>query len=74
MKITPRRREYYGVYKCIATNILGTAETTITLKEAVPPSEVLQSKIEAMTGMSTIFIFVTPSTALSVGLYIVVFF
>ncbi|XP_034230309.1 fasciclin-2 isoform X2 [Thrips palmi] len=60
IKITPRRREYYGVYKCIASNILGTAETTITLKEAIPPSEVLQAKIESMTATTITFSFVGP--------------
>lgn len=60
IRIIPRRRDYYGVYKCIATNKLGTAETTITLKEAVPPSEVQQAKIQAMTATTITFNFVGP--------------
>lgn len=60
IQITPQRRELYGVYKCIATNTLGTAETTITLKEAVPPSEVLQAKIVSMTATTITFSFVGP--------------
>ena len=50
-QITPRNSNYYyGFYKCKASNIHGTAEHKIQLKEAKPPSKIFQAKLEVITG------------------------
>lgn len=50
LQIIPIDRRYYGVYKCRAKNIHGEAEHEILLREAHPPSEILQAKREVITG------------------------
>jgi hypothetical protein len=50
LQIIPIDRRYYGAYKCRAKNIHGEAEHEILLREAHPPSEILQAKREVITG------------------------
>jgi hypothetical protein len=50
-QVLPIDRKYYGRYTCKAMNPHGLAEHVITLKEARPPSDVLQAKLEVITGM-----------------------
>jgi hypothetical protein len=49
-QILPIDRKYYGQYTCKAANPLGVALHEINLKEARPPSNVLQAKLEVITG------------------------
>jgi len=49
-QVTPLGTKYYGRYTCRAVNPHGSAEHVIVLKEARPPSEVLQTKLESVTG------------------------
>jgi len=49
-QIVPLGIKYYGRYTCKAMNPHGSAEHLIVLKEAKPPSDVLQAKLEVVTG------------------------
>ncbi|KAM3957807.1 neural cell adhesion molecule fasciclin 2 [Aphomia sociella] len=59
--ISPVDRAMYGVYKCIATNLLGEAEHIIELREGFPPGRVLQVKQEIITATSVSFNIVGPA-------------
>ncbi|XP_059484777.1 fasciclin-2 isoform X2 [Neocloeon triangulifer] len=60
LQIIPIDRRYYGVYKCRAKNIHGEAEHEILLREAHPPSEILQAKREVITATTITFSFIGP--------------
>lgn len=45
VQITPSDRSAYGMYKCIATNILGEAEHIIDFREAYPPGTIVQVSV-----------------------------
>ncbi|KAG8237814.1 hypothetical protein J437_LFUL002422 [Ladona fulva] len=60
MVVTPLDRKYYGIYKCKASNIHGTAEHEIQLREAHTPSEILQAKLEVITATTITFSFIGP--------------
>jgi hypothetical protein len=49
-QVTPIGLKYYGRYTCKATNRHGTSEHVIVLKEAKRPSDILQAKLEVITG------------------------
>ncbi|PSN54959.1 Fasciclin-2 [Blattella germanica] len=61
LRITPINQKYYGHYKCIARNTHGNAEHKIELKEAKPPSEIFQAKLEIITATTITFSFVGPA-------------
>ncbi|KAJ9592055.1 hypothetical protein L9F63_001394, partial [Diploptera punctata] len=61
LRITPRNIKYYGYYKCKAQNTHGVAEHKIELKEAKPPSEIFQAKLEVITATTITFSFVGPA-------------
>nr|CAD7265447.1 unnamed protein product [Timema shepardi] len=56
--VTPVSDQYYAFYQCIATNPLGRSETTIQLRQARAPSEILQAKLEIITATTITFSFV----------------
>ncbi|KAF4523467.1 hypothetical protein B566_EDAN014993 [Ephemera danica] len=60
LRVTPIDRIYYGAYKCRANNIHGVAEHEILLREAHPPSQVLQAKLEVITATTITFLFIGP--------------
>ncbi|XP_059062829.1 fasciclin-2-like isoform X1 [Achroia grisella] len=59
--ISPVDRAMFGVYKCIATNILGEAEHIIELREGFPPGRVVQAIQETITATSVSFNIVGPA-------------
>lgn len=61
LQVLPIDRKYYGRYTCKAVNPLGSAEHLIILKEARPPSDVLQAKLEVITATTITFSFVGPA-------------
>lgn len=61
LQVTPLGTKYYGRYTCRAVNPHGSAEHVIVLKEARPPSEVLQTKLESVTATTVTFSFVGPA-------------
>ncbi|GFG32210.1 hypothetical protein Cfor_02031 [Coptotermes formosanus] len=61
LQILPIDRKYYGQYTCKAANPLGVALHEINLKEARPPSNVLQAKLEVITATTITFSFVGPA-------------
>ncbi|XP_065347050.1 fasciclin-2 isoform X4 [Cloeon dipterum] len=61
LQIIPIDRRYYGVYKCVGKNIHGEAQHDILLREAHPPSEILQAKREVITATTITFTFIGPS-------------
>lgn len=61
VQVTPVDKRYYGAWKCVAVNTHGRAEHEILLKEAFPPSEILQAKLEVITATTITFSFVGPA-------------
>ncbi|KAJ4436724.1 hypothetical protein ANN_16856 [Periplaneta americana] len=61
LRVTPIDRKYYGPYICKAVNTHGSAEHEIVLKEAKPPSEILQAKLEVITATTITFSFMGPA-------------
>jgi len=61
LQIVPLGIKYYGRYTCKAMNPHGSAEHLIVLKEAKPPSDVLQAKLEVVTATTITFSFVGPA-------------
>ncbi|KAL1138703.1 hypothetical protein AAG570_008765 [Ranatra chinensis] len=59
--VTPSDPRFYGVYKCVAKNILGEDFHAITLREAHVPSEILQAKLDVITATTITFSFIGPS-------------
>ncbi|CAG2061433.1 unnamed protein product [Timema podura] len=53
--VTPVNDQYYAFYQCIATNPLGRSETTIQLRQARAPTEILQAKLEIITAFLSNF-------------------
>ncbi|XP_061402949.1 fasciclin-2 isoform X3 [Musca vetustissima] len=53
--VHPVARQYYSVYKCVATNILGTSEIDIQLKEARVPEPVPAAQPKQLTATSITF-------------------
>lgn len=62
LMIIPLDRRYYTTYKCIASNLHGTREHTIELREATKPGEVQQAKMSEITATTIRFELVPPST------------
>ncbi|XP_029047712.1 fasciclin-2 isoform X1 [Osmia bicornis bicornis] len=62
LMIVPLDRRYYATYKCIASNMHGTREHNIELREATRPGEVLQVKMAEITATTIKFDLVPPST------------
>ncbi|XP_072931198.1 fasciclin-2 isoform X2 [Epargyreus clarus] len=59
--ITPVDASLYGIYKCIATNMLGEAEHIIQLREAFPPGPIVQARQETITATSVSFNIIGPA-------------
>jgi len=49
-QVLPLDTKYYARYTCKAVNPHGSAEHMIILKEAKTPSQILQTKLEVITG------------------------
>ncbi|EDX17044.1 fasciclin 2 [Drosophila simulans] len=62
--VHPVTRQYYSGYKCIATNIHGTAEHDMQLKEARVPDFVSEAKPSQLTATTMTFDIRGPSTEL----------
>ncbi|XP_037807700.1 fasciclin-2 isoform X2 [Lucilia sericata] len=62
--VHPVARQYYSVYKCIATNIHGTAEHDMQLKEARVPEAVEAAVPKQLTATSITFDIRGPPTEL----------
>ncbi|XP_076661576.1 neural cell adhesion molecule fasciclin 2 isoform X2 [Halictus rubicundus] len=60
--IVPMDRRYYTTYKCIASNLHGTREHSIELREATKPTEVQQAKMSEITATTIRFDLLPPST------------
>lgn len=58
--IVPLDKRHYGTYKCIASNIHGTRDYSITLREAYRPTELLQARIAEITATTIKFNLTTP--------------
>ncbi|XP_020805210.1 fasciclin-2 isoform X3 [Drosophila serrata] len=69
--VHPITRQYYSAYKCIATNIHGTAEHDMQLKEARVPDFVSEAKPSQLTATTMTFDIRGPPTEL--GLPILAF-
>nr|XP_041630777.1 fasciclin-2 isoform X3 [Drosophila kikkawai] len=69
--VHPVTRQYYSAYKCIATNIHGTAEHDMQLKEARVPDFVSEAKPSQLTATTMTFDIRGPPTEL--GLPILAF-
>nr|CAD7605377.1 unnamed protein product [Timema genevievae] len=66
--VTPVNDQYYAFYQCIATNPLGRSETTIQLRQARAPTEILQAKLEIITvegGSTNITMFSVTATTIT---------
>lgn len=61
LQVLPIDMKYYGRYTCKAVNPHGSSEHVIVLKEARPPSDVLQAKLEVITATTITFSFVGPA-------------
>lgn len=48
--VTPIDARYYGAYTCQASNVHGSANHTVFLKEAFRPSQILQVTLDSVTG------------------------
>ncbi|XP_076281409.1 neural cell adhesion molecule fasciclin 2 isoform X3 [Lasioglossum baleicum] len=62
LMIVPMDRRYYTSYKCIASNLHGTREHSIELREATKPGEVQQATMSEITATTIRFDLVPPST------------
>lgn len=62
LMIVPMDRRYYTSYKCIASNLHGTREHNIELREATKPGEVQQAKMSEITATTIRFDLVPPVT------------
>lgn len=60
LRVVPLDRRYYTNYKCIATNLHGTREHTIELKEGTRPAELLGVKMVELTATTIKFDLVPP--------------
>jgi len=61
LQVLPIDRKYYGRYTCKAVNPHGEAQHLIILKEAKPPSDILQAKLVVITATTITFSFVGPA-------------
>lgn len=50
-QVTPSDPKFYGVYECVAHNIHGIVKHEIKLQQAHAPSEILQAKMDVVTGI-----------------------
>ncbi|XP_076169272.1 neural cell adhesion molecule fasciclin 2 isoform X2 [Ptiloglossa arizonensis] len=62
LTIVPLDKRYYTTYTCIASNVHGTRENIIELREATRPGEVMQVKMSDITATTIIFDLMPPST------------
>ncbi|XP_062138031.1 fasciclin-2 isoform X3 [Drosophila sulfurigaster albostrigata] len=69
--VHPVTRQYYSAYKCVATNIHGTAEHDMQLKEARIPDAVTTARPRQLTATTITFEIIGPATEL--GLPILAF-
>ncbi|CAD7087678.1 unnamed protein product [Hermetia illucens] len=58
--VTPIDRRYYSAYKCIASNIHGTAEQDMVLREAHLPEYVVSAKPRVVTATTMTFDIIGP--------------
>ncbi|XP_055913981.1 fasciclin-2 isoform X2 [Eupeodes corollae] len=62
--VTPVARQYYSVYKCIATNVHGSIEHDMQLKEANVPGNVQAAIPRGLTATTITFEITGPATEL----------